>query len=54
MGKCILHYVTVFPFLFPDYDAGNLKVDARWTIYIRYPASGFLMENVNIAGEICS
>lgn len=49
--KCLLDCVTIFSFLFHEYDARNLKVDPHRTIYIKCPASGFLMERVNIVDK---
>lgn len=40
--KCLLDCVTVFPFLFREYDASNLKADPHQTIYVKGPASTFL------------
>lgn len=38
-----------FPIIVHEYDARNLKVNPHWTFTL-CPASGFLMESVNIGG----
>lgn len=49
--KCLLDCVTLFPLLFHEYDARDLKSDPHWTVYIKCPVSGFLMESANTGGK---